>query len=145
MARDAAYIWSGLAVTGFMTAAAVKSGNIRHSGSARRIVVFIAMLAFALQSFVTQTHIHGEPRGISGVFKIAAHQSPAQSKAPFDNSRADCPFCQAIIHAGAFVTPAAPLLYLPFVWIGTVALVFTAPAAFDADAHDWKSRAPPRA
>jgi hypothetical protein len=128
-----------------MTAAAETSRNIRRTGPARRLVVLVAMLAFALQSFVTQTHIHADPQGIGHTLQIADRQSPSHSKAPVDQSRADCPFCQAIVHAGAFVSPSAPLLSLPFVWIQTVVLVFTASTASRAIAHDWQSRAPPRA
>jgi hypothetical protein len=126
-----------------MTAAAAESLEIRRLSPARRFVVFIAVLAFALQSYITQTHIHDEQQSFAGIVKITTSQSPAHGKTPLDKP-ADCAFCQAVIHAGAFVASATPLLLLPFVWVETVALVFTARAACDAAAHDWQSRAPPR-
>jgi hypothetical protein len=104
----------------------------------------VAILAFALQSYMTQTHIHDASQGIGGIVKIVATQPLGQGKAPLHDGQTDCPFCQAVIHAGVFVASATPLLLLPFAWAETVALVFAPRAAFDAAAHDWQSRAPPR-
>ncbi len=106
---------------------------------ARRFVVFLAVFAFALQSFIAQTHIHAE--SLAGIVKIAT-TSPA-SKAPIDHSQADCPFCQAVIHVGSVVASSPPLLRLPFSWVESLALVFTAVATSSSAAHDWQSRAPP--
>ena len=117
---------------------------MRRSGPARCFVVFIAVFAFALQSYVTQTHIHDASQVFGGVAKIAATQSPAPGKAPSHDNKADCPLCQAVIHAGIFVSPATPLLHLPFTLIETVVPVLTLAAASNATAHDWQSRAPPR-
>jgi cytochrome c553 len=112
---------------------------MRRSAPARRFVVFIAVFAFALQSFIAQTHIHAE--ALVGVVKAAA----SAGKASADHSLADCPFCQAVTHVGSVVASAPPLLRLPFTWVETAALVFAAVAITGADAHDWHSRAPPRA
>jgi hypothetical protein len=124
-----------------MTAAAAESPGIRRANPARRFVVFVAILAFAFQSYITQTHIH-ELQGFSG--GVSTTHSPAPSKTPFHDSQTDCPFCQAVIHAGFFVASAAPALRLPVALVETVALVLIAPAASVAVAHDWQSRAPPR-
>jgi hypothetical protein len=124
-----------------MTTAAVRTSGIRRLSAARRIVVFIAALAFALQSYIAQTHFHGLPESMGGGVSIAVPHAPAT---PLDHRTADCPFCQAVIHAGVFITPTTLLLHLPFAWTKTAALVFTGPAASDATAHDWHSRAPPR-
>ena|ERR1700733_691709 len=113
---------------------------MRRSGRARRFVVFIAVFAFALQSFIAQTHIHAE--SLAGIVKIATTSSP--DKAPADHSQADCPFCQAVMHVGSAVASAPPLLRLPYSWVETAALVFTAVAMSGSTAHDWQSRAPPR-
>jgi hypothetical protein len=133
-----------LAIAGFMAAAAAESLEIRRLSPARRFVMFVAVLAFALQSFITQTHIHGDAQGLGGIVKIATAPSAAQGNAPLHHGTADCPFCQAVIHAGVFVASATPLLHLPFVWVKTVALFFTARADSGATAHHWQSRAPPR-
>jgi hypothetical protein len=133
-----------MAIAGFMAAAAAESSRMRRVGLARRVVVFIAAIAFALQSYITQTHIHHGSQGFGDSVKIAAAQSPAHGKTHPANDPADCPFCQAAIHAGVFVASAPPLLHLPFMWIETVALTYTATAASVTSAHDWQSRAPPR-
>jgi len=112
---------------------------MRRSSPARRFVVFVAMFAFALQSFIAQTHIHAESP--AGIAKIAT----TSSKAPADHSQADCPFCQAVVHVGSVVASAPPLLRLPYSWVQTAAVIFTAGAISGSTAHDWQSRAPPRA
>lgn len=113
---------------------------MRRSDPARRFVVFIAVFAFALQSFVAQTHIHAE--SLAGIVKIAA--TSTSGKAPVDHSQADCPFCQAVMHVGSVVASAPPLLRLPYSWVETAALVLTAATISGSTAHDWRSRAPPR-
>lgn len=82
---------------------------------ARNIVALLVAFAFALQSFLTQTHIHGVPASLDG-FAIAKVDSGSSGggKAPADSSPLDCPYCQAIAHSGLFFMPAAPLLRLPF-------------------------------
>lgn len=124
-----------------MTAAAAESLGIRRVGLARRIVVFVAVFAFALQSYIAQVHIHGASQGTG---QLAAAQSHEPGKTPVHDGQTDCPFCQAIIHAGVFVAPAAPLLNLPFALIETVVPVVVPRAASNTVAHDWQSRAPPR-
>jgi type IV secretory pathway TrbL component len=121
----------------------VKTANwLGMRGAARRIVVFVALFAFTLQSFIAQTHIHAESLAPGGVVNTAA-TSPS-NKAPTDHSQADCPFCQAVVHVGSVVASAPPLLRLPFSWTATAAFVSAAVAISGSSAHDWRSRAPPR-
>lgn len=127
-----------------MTAAAAGSSRNGRTSLASRFIVFIAVLAFAFQSYIAQTHIHGQQQSLYGVAKIAAAPSPAPGKLPLDNSSTDCPFCQAINLAGVFVTPAALLLQLPQMWVADVTHIVLAREASGAPAHDWQSRAPPR-
>jgi hypothetical protein len=107
-------------------------------------VAWVLLLAFTLQSFVTQTHIHAAPQMAADVATAKALAgAPAHGKAPVENGTADCPLCQAIVHAGAFFAPVAPLLPLP-VWIEQVAQVVAAYAAVPMPAtRSWQSRAPP--
>src|SRR5580698_991754 len=90
-----------------LTGRAVELPGWRRLNPARRIVVFIAVLAFALQSYIAQTHIHDAwqtaEQAASNIVRLATQQSPAPDKSPFDHNRADCPFCQAVIHIGAIV------------------------------------------
>jgi hypothetical protein len=105
--------------------------------------MFVVALAFAMQSYIAQTHIHAESQGSGGIAKIFSTQLAAQSKTPLNDKRVDCPLCQAVTHAGAFVTPTTLILHLPLIWSEGVGLVDAAQAAADAAAHDWQSRAPP--
>lgn len=103
------------------------------------MVVFIAVFAFALQSFIAQTHIHAE--SLSGIVKAVT----IPGKAPVDHSQTDCPFCQAVTHVGSAVASTPPLLSLPYSWLESAALALAAVAISGVTAHDWQSRAPPRA
>jgi hypothetical protein len=105
-------------------------------------MALVAAVALLLQSFAVQTHIHSASDEIGGVFRSAGHTAaPAQS--PLDKA-AGCPLCQAIVHAGVFVAPSVPLVYLPFSWVGVARPVFAVPSEPAGVVHDWRSRAPPR-
>ena len=131
-----------MADAGFVTGSEAKSPELRRLSLARRFVVFIAAFAFVLQSYIVQTHVHGV--GFGAAAGISAQRAPEPDKTPADHGSTDCPLCQAVIHAGAFVAPSAPVLYLPFTWINAAAMIFTSFATAAATAHDWRSRAPPR-
>lgn len=103
-------------------------------------MTWILLLAFSLQSFITETHLH--PFAAAG--SELALQAPIQGHAPFDQGQANCPFCQAVVHAGAFFAPASPNVYRPN-WTAGIA-VFSAVRGVRilAGAHSWNSRAPPQ-
>src|SRR5665213_4089505 len=84
-----------------MSAPAAEFLGMRRPGLARRLVVLLAALAFALQSYATQTHIHDKSQAFNGLIKTSTTQSSSQDKTPADNNSSDCPLCQAVIHAGA--------------------------------------------
>jgi hypothetical protein len=130
-----------MAIAGFMTLAAAGTKNGGRA-FASRLVLFIALLTFALQSYIAQTHIHGQ--GLGGLVQITSAQSPDQGKAPLDNRSTDCPFCQAVNLAGVFLDPAALVVLLPLSWVDSVSHIILARAVFGDTAHDWQSRAPPR-
>jgi hypothetical protein len=111
-----------------------------------RAVAWILLIAFTLQSYVTQTHIHGISQSFdAGADAKTLAASPAHQNAPADKSAQDCPFCQAIIHSGAFFAPAAPFIPQP-VWVASVVQVIAAQAAVAVAAIvGWQSRAPPQA
>lgn len=108
-----------------------------------RAIAGVLLLAFTLQSFITQTHIHGIGTGGSAIVKTLTYGAPHKN-APADNTLADCPFCQAIVHAGAFYQPSAPQLVLPFIWVETVAPAVVAAYSSGFSSHPWQSRAPPQ-
>ena len=119
-----------------------KPWKIRRLAGADRFVAFVVAIGLLLQSYVVQTHIHFGPQEFGGVLQASGHV-PGPEQGPLDKA-ARCPLCQAIVQAGAFVAPSAPLIYLPFGWVRTARLVFVTPAASGGVAHDWRSRAPPR-
>lgn len=97
-------------------------------------------MAFALQSYATQTHIHPAP-SVTG--RAAIEKVTSDGKAPFENGAASCPVCQAIVHSGVFSSPMPPLLLLP-AW--SVLAVLVRPArtiSSSATTQGWQSRAPP--
>ena len=115
--------------------------RVRRSGF--RAIAWILLVAFALQSFLTATHIHGafntRARVAAAVSGAAIHKNT-----PTDNGKAECPFCQAIVHAGAFYAPPAQTLVLPLTW-ATIATAFFVAANFvSISSHRWQSRAPPQ-
>ena len=130
-------------IAGFMTVVAAGSSGIRRASPASGFVVFVTLLAFVLQSFIAQTHIHGSSLDFAGVAKIAVTQPPTHGKTPSDNGAVDCPFCQAVVHAGALLAPAPPLLLLP-AGARYETLFVTMRAIAVASAHSWQSRAPPQ-
>jgi hypothetical protein len=128
-----------------MGTAAIDLSMARRADSVRRAATWLFALAFALQSFVTQIHIHHTSDGISGpaIAKVLA-KAPAQHSPPGENGTMDCPLCQAIAHAGVFFAPVTPLLPLPVAWVEFLTPAIQAKTAGDITTHDWRSRAPPQ-
>ncbi len=130
-----------------MRISAARTKVMRAARGEQRLRVFtlILALAFALQSFVTQTHIHGLGPAPSapGIAKLV--KGPASNPSPLDTSDNACAFCQAIAHSGAFFAPAAPVLLLPFVATAPSFLPAVVAISGNTLAHNWQSRAPPNA
>jgi hypothetical protein len=117
----------------------------------------LMVVAFALQGYVTQTHIHFAGQVVTGGFSFSAEGSKALSNkalgaarghenrgtSPVDDDPANCPVCQQMLYAGHFVAPAAIALWLPTLSISTIAIVAEARPHFDAVSHFWHGRAPP--
>jgi hypothetical protein len=113
----------------------------------RLVVSLFVMLAFSVQSYVTQTHIHLAPDGSSLYSKLISEsgKNKQQDKYPANGDPANCPICQEILHSGQFVTPAAAILLLPSVAVSIIQVVADIPAASERPSHAWQSRAPPLA
>jgi len=127
-----------------MKKAATELAEIRRGNLGWRSVAWVLLLAFTLQSFVTQTHIHGAPQAMAGatIGNVLATASP-QDKSPIENDTTTCPFCQAVAHAGAFFASAAPLLLLPVISAACATPRLIATAIRVPSALGWQSRAPP--
>ena len=109
-----------------------------------RFVARLVLIAFTLQSYVTQSHVHDkwQGQGISSISKSDS-KAPPHRKSPLDDSPLSCPICQAISHASVYLTAAA-LPLLPALCAELAAPIFTTNPVIAAFWHDWRSRAPPR-
>jgi hypothetical protein len=119
----------------------MKIAATRTAGTKKgwRFAVWLILAAFALQSYVVQTHIHdATPAAVSKIFTAIGH-----GKSPANNSPLDCPFCQATL-SDAFVLSSAPFIFFLPVGIFLAAPDRPGPASYDTAAHIWRSRAPPQ-
>jgi hypothetical protein len=129
----------------------------RQSGAWRRVVLALALLTFALQSYITQTHIHFTSAQAFGLSsdnfapaykttdgKAADGKSAPLKKVPSNDDPANCPLCQAAAHSGQFITPSAIGFALPSETIAIVPLAIVVLTASETLSHGWQGRAPPR-
>jgi hypothetical protein len=124
---------------------------VRPPTSPRALLVWLGLLATALQVFVIQTHFHlpeglyttpGGP-GFYSADSIPLSGSGDHHTLPNDDDPAKCPIVQFMLHAGSFLPPVSPLPFLAAVEGGPAL-----PASFEAAhhavlSHVWRSRAPP--
>ena len=102
--------------------------------------MLFALLAFALQAYLVQTHMHGQP----GILSLKTHVSAPVQPAPFDPlAPANCALCQEILHAGTAITPHTSELALLLNGIVMAAAIALLPAEALAPTTGWHSRAPP--
>jgi hypothetical protein len=101
------------------------------------------LLAFLFQSFVAQIHIHGIPNGLP--YRVNAAASVPASHVPSKDrsDEANCPFCQAVIHAGAFFAPHALLILPPSSKFVSAARFSYVRSIAGFIGHIWQQRAPP--
>jgi hypothetical protein len=121
--------------------------------AAARLVVLVTLLAFAVQTYLTQTHIHlaseGQPSRVHSQLVLAGGKvsigTPVERKDryPANEDPANCPLCQELIHAGQFVTPAASALILPSLSLSVIDLAVQSVPLVHAVTHIWHGRAPP--
>ena len=116
----------------------------RPVGVLRRAVTLLALIAFGLQGYLVQTHIHGLP--LSVVVANGQHSPSASSqKAPTGNSELKCPLCQDSIRAGNYLLPAAISALPPTLAVQAVLASAASLFASNAISHIWQSRGPPLA
>jgi len=110
-------------------------------------VTLFALLAFALQSYTTQTHIHKPTLpGFAGIAAALDLDTPVKDgKAPVKQDQQNCPLCQGVFHAGAFISPSAAAALLPTLSVQIIAVALHVAVVFDAVSHNWQSRGPPLA
>ena len=113
-----------------------------RAGVARLAITLFALLAFSLQSYVTQIHIHGATWNTAAALDAGKTQQPG--KIPASGDQSSCPICQVIAHAGQFVTPSAVAIVLPALVALHVVVDKDTATVTHSTSHSWKSRAPPR-
>lgn len=107
-------------------------------GSAKRLGLLLLALAFALQSYTVQTHIHSQL--VAPAVMVLGTDGPAHPADELDPHT--CKLCREIVTAVA-VLPAAPTLLLMLDWVGTTIPPAQIPAAAVAPETGWQSRGPP--
>ncbi len=111
------------------------TSTARHPANFARLwVTLFALFAFTLQAYVVQSHIHA-----------AAIGKQLPGKLPAGGDQANCPFCQAVVHAGHYLTPSAAGFVPPVVTVFGVFLATKIVSFAPAASHSWNSRAPPHA
>ena len=131
---------------GQMKLAAAQLTDKGRGSVGRLCVTWVLLLAFTLQAYITQTHVHRPPSAadraaiVRIVGQTSAHGAPAGG-----DGTADCPFCQALVLAGAFFTPTAPILSPLVGWAEAQSFrpIFDVLAVVTAS-FSWRSRAPPQ-
>ncbi|MCJ9430696.1 DUF2946 family protein [Kordiimonas marina] len=106
----------------------------------------LTVVSFADQVYVTQTHevVAQFETGDQG--EQATAQQGSHNKAPSPHNSANCPLCQTIAAAGAYLTPATASLPLPAEAATRIDLPPLALIARTASpSHIWLGRAPPLA
>lgn len=113
-------------------------------GGWRHALAYVLLAAFALQSYVVQTHIHLAPADAAKLF-VSGPAHGGHDRYPAGDDPANCPLCQEILHSGHYVTPAALAYAPPTLAVSTVLLVDAALPFIVALSHSWHGRAPPQA
>jgi hypothetical protein len=114
-------------------------------GAWRFAVTWVLLLAFALQSYVTQTHFHPSAASERAPAIQLAGKALAQPAPPGGDEAIACPICQAIAAVGTFLAPGLPSAQPPAVLV-LLASNFVAVAGLAATpaGFAWRSRAPPQ-
>lgn len=102
--------------------------------------MLFALLTFALQACLVQTHIHGQPNAPV----LTAHISAPAQPAPSDPlAPGNCALCQEILHSGTAITPNSFELALLLTGMAMAPTIASLPATVLAPHSSWYSRAPP--
>jgi hypothetical protein len=126
--------------------------GVGREARAQRLLVWLVIVSFALQSYITQTHVHsGAASGTSGAAAVDVFGGPhlerdrsgTPVKAPADDP-AHCQVCKAIAASGHFFLPVPPLLPLPTATITACRQIWRAVLLVAAPAHSWYGRGPPQ-
>jgi len=131
-----------------------KGGALALAAPSRRLLLTLfCLLAFSLQSYIAQTHIHTPGTTDPGISALVSSHGPVSAdvkkqgdhkKIPANDDSANCPLCQAVLHAGAFLTPALLVLLMPDARAAIGPVLVVVPHREGAPSHAWHSRGPPQ-
>jgi hypothetical protein len=100
------------------------------------------LVAFTVQGFAVQTHIHGDPASTNSQITHDSLPSQPSPQDPYDP--ANCPLCQEMLHAGIYVAPVVADFVVILNAVAFAPTYILVPHAATERQHSWQSRAPPR-
>jgi len=107
-----------------------------------RLFFLFMLVAFTVQGFAVQTHIHGTPASLgSSITTISTPSQPAPQD-PYDP--ANCALCQEMLHAGIYVAPVVADFIVILNAVAFAPAYALLPHAATERQHSWQGRAPPR-
>lgn len=107
-----------------------------------RLFLLFMLVAFTVQGFAVQTHIHGTPVSLdNSITSITAPSQPAPQD-PYDP--ANCALCQEMLHAGIYVAPVVADFIVVLNAVAFAPAYALLPHAATERQHSWQGRAPPR-
>ncbi len=118
----------------------------QHTATGRpllsRLFLLFMLVAFAVQGFAVQTHIHGEPASANSIITHVSAPSQPGPRDPYDPS--NCPLCQEMLHAGVYVAPVVADFVVILNAVAFAPAYAILPHAATERQHSWQGRAPPR-
>ncbi len=108
-------------------------------GNARKLGLLLLALAFGLQAYTVQTHIHAQL--VAPAVMVVNMDGGHPPSDPIDPHT--CKLCREIVTAFA-VVPAAPAVLILFDWVALSVAPSQLPAAALPPETGWQGRAPPK-
>ena len=115
-----------------------------QAGLGRRLATALIFVAFLLQGFVAQTHMHPESGAVSSIVHFAGKAvHPIPILPGNTDEAANCPLCQAIIHIGAYFPPAVLNVLVPHRENVSLPVLAVRDMRTDYHGHREQPRGPP--
>ena len=123
--------------------ARLKASETRLTGG-RLLLTAVMLLAFLLQSYATQTHIHFDAPS-AAIVKLDGGAPPqhGDKNSPIPENPDNCPLCQ-LLYGGQYVAANALVFFLPMAAVSIIEIAQGVLPHYDAASHSWHGRAPPR-
>ena len=113
----------------------------------RTLISLFLLIAFSVQTYIAQTHIHGSvsvDRLVAAYPATSVVETRHDPGLPSEDDQANCLLCQAVAHAHAFSVPVLAALSLPVQTVLAVVAPFSSRiAVVRFVGHGWQQRAPP--